>query len=100
MTEEKDHSSVSSFHLMVSTQMRRVLLSHPNNPKGSKQEMCFLHCRRWDRARPPFVLISLVTQMEKRLPAMQETWVQPLDWEDPLEKAMATLCVATYLFLS
>ena len=26
----------------------------------------------------------------KNLPAMQETWVQPLGWEDPLEKGMAT----------
>jgi len=24
------------------------------------------------------------------LPAMRETWVQFLDWEDPLEKEMAT----------
>ena len=28
--------------------------------------------------------------MVKNLPAMQETWVQSLDWEDPLEKGMAT----------
>ena len=28
--------------------------------------------------------------MIKRLLAMQETWVQPLGWEDPLEKEMAT----------
>ena len=28
--------------------------------------------------------------MVKNLPAMQETWVQSLDWEDPLEKEMAT----------
>ena len=26
----------------------------------------------------------------KNLPAMQETWVQFLGWEDPLEKEMAT----------
>ena len=26
----------------------------------------------------------------KNLPAMQETWVQSLDWEDPLEKGKAT----------
>ena len=26
----------------------------------------------------------------KNLPAVQETWVQVLDWEDPLEKEMAT----------
>ena len=30
-----------------------------------------------------------VAQMVKCLPAMQETWVQSLGWEDPLEKAMA-----------
>ena len=28
--------------------------------------------------------------MMKNLPAMQETWVQPLGQEDPLEKGMAT----------
>ena len=28
--------------------------------------------------------------MAKKLPAMQETWVQFLSWEDPLEKDMAT----------
>ena len=33
---------------------------------------------------------SLVAQMVKTLPAMQETQVQPLGWEDPLEKGMAT----------
>ena len=29
-------------------------------------------------------------QMVKNLPAMQETWVQSLNWEDPLEEGMAT----------
>ena len=33
---------------------------------------------------------SLEIQMVKNLPAMQETWVQSLHWEDPLEKGMAT----------
>ena len=28
--------------------------------------------------------------MVKNLPAMQETWVQSLGWEDPMEKGMAT----------
>ena len=31
-----------------------------------------------------------MAQMVKNLPAMQETWVQSLDWEDTLEKRMAT----------
>ena len=33
---------------------------------------------------------SLVAQSIKNLPAMWETWVQSLDWEDPLEEDMAT----------
>ena len=33
---------------------------------------------------------SLVAQMVKNLPAMQETWVQSLGGEVPLEKGMAT----------
>ena len=33
---------------------------------------------------------SLVAQSVKNLPAAQETWVQSLGWEDPLEKEMAT----------
>ena len=32
---------------------------------------------------------SLVVQMVKNPPAMQEIWVQPLDQEDPLGKEMA-----------
>ena len=31
-----------------------------------------------------------MAQTVKHLPAMWETWVQSLGWEDPLEKAMAT----------
>ena len=33
---------------------------------------------------------SLVAQMVKNPPTMQETWVQSLVWEDTLEKGMAT----------
>ena len=33
---------------------------------------------------------SLVAQTVKHLPITQETWVQSLGWEDPLEKEMAT----------
>ena len=36
------------------------------------------------------ILSFQVTQMVKNPPAMQETQVQSLDWEDPLEKAIAT----------
>ena len=35
-------------------------------------------------------MVSLVAQMVKNLPAIWETQVQPLGWEDPLEKGMTT----------
>ena len=36
------------------------------------------------------MIYYMVAQMVKNLPAMQETWVQSLGREDPLEKEMAT----------
>ena len=33
---------------------------------------------------------SLVAQLVKNPPAMQETWVRSLGWEDPLEKGVTT----------
>ena len=33
---------------------------------------------------------SLVAQRVKNLPAIQETWLRILGWEDPLKKGMAT----------
>ena len=35
------------------------------------------------------VRASLIAQLEKNLPAMWETWVRSLGWEDPLEKGTA-----------
>ena len=51
---------------------------HPTNTS----QLCWLHLYL------PFP--SLVAQRVKNLPAMQETWVQSLGQEDPLEKGMAT----------
>ena len=36
----------------------------------------------------PQLSILLVTQTVKNLPAVQETWVQSIGWEDPLENGM------------
>ena len=53
----------------------------------------------WSRTaeNPPTIAVirlectaSLVAQRLKHLPAMWETWVPSLGWEDPLEKEMAT----------
>ena len=35
-----------------------------------------------------YCLATLVAQLVKNPPAMQETWVQYLGWEDPLEEGM------------
>ena len=35
-------------------------------------------------------MVSLVAQMVKDLPEMQETWIRSLGWEEPLEKGKAT----------
>ena len=57
------------------------------------------HRARWSKLSGPPVSfnqhpslswVSLVPQMVKNLPGMQETWVQPLSQEDCLEKGMAT----------
>ena len=41
--------------------------------------LCEHHPKDW---------VSLVAQMVKNLPAMWETWLPSLGWEDPLEKSM------------
>ena len=48
----------------------------------------FLWCL-WLHFFLPFGRGALVAQLVKNLPAMRETWVQSLGWEDPLEKGKA-----------
>ena len=42
----------------------------------------------------------LVAQTVKNLPAMQETWVRSVGWEDPLEKGNGLLCPSPGIFLT
>ena len=39
---------------------------------------------------PRASLVAKLAQLVKNLPAMRETWVQSLGWEDRLEKGKAT----------
>ena len=50
----------------------------------------FEHGRNMQGLDSNYALASLVAQTVKNLPAIQETQVQSLGWEDPLEKGMAT----------
>ena len=52
-----------------------------------------VYCCAWHRGlfnNTQYWIIGRVAQVVKNLPAMQETWVRSLDWEDPLEEGMAT----------
>ena len=44
----------------------------------------------WKKVRHLIPGASLVAQLVKNLPAMRETWVLSLGWEDPLEKGTTT----------
>ena len=43
--------------------------------------------------------VSLVAQLVKNPPAMQETWVRSLGWEDPLEKGRLLAYFTTTHFI-
>ena len=56
---------------------------------------CYIYYRGQESLRRNGVALifnraSLVAQLVKNPPAMQETWVQSLGWKDPLEKGEAT----------
>ena len=65
-----------------------ILKQHP--PYGQRRKRSQ---KVWGQSKPGiswvFYEASLVPPMVKNPPAMQETWVQSLGWEDPLEKEMA-----------
>ena len=62
-----------------------MMLGDPSSIPGSRQSagegIGYLLQYSW---------ASIVAQLVKNLPAMWETWVRSLGWEDPLEKAKAT----------
>ena len=64
------------------------LLSLLRSPKFLQLEKLQLECLHFYL---PYILrASLVAQLVKNPPAMRETWVQSLGWEDPLENGKAT----------
>ena len=86
-----------SLCLLITIQYSLPQLSTSGNQKFLLfyHELVFVHFlkKNW----PSFyflkhnrVVASLVVQMIKDLPAMQESWVRSIGWEDPLEKGMAT----------
>ena len=77
----------SKLKSMPSAKNHHILLVIINMPCFSYQ----MHTSIWD-LRPSYIHkgASLVAQMVKNPPTMQETWIQSLGWNDPLEKGIAT----------
>ena len=64
---------------MEPTGLTPVNSSEPSRPQKRYLSLCI-------QVSFPFSWASLVAQTAKNPPAMRETWVWPLGWEDPLEK--------------
>ena len=56
--------------------------------KGSYSQ--FQRKKKCSIKNKPICIVCLVAQMVKNSPAMRETWIRSLGWEDPLEEGMST----------
>ena len=64
-------------------------LGNTSKPEGLR-ELVGTGKIHWRRDRLPIpVFLGLVAQLVNNPPAIQETWVRSLGWEDPLEKGKA-----------
>ena len=82
MEEEKEAEVVSG--------KANLGLTHRKSQKHKLQIKFSYLLRPQGQPFIPYQEASPVAQRVKNLPAMQETWVRFLGWEDPLEKEMAT----------
>ena len=82
------------FSLLVYTDCQIFFLNHKLVRKGSLQPLWLREQDIRSVQNSNFSAVSsqasLVAQLVKNLPAMQETWFQSLGWEDPLEKGKVT----------
>ena len=86
----------NSFNFLTTLMTSGLLFPQPyvggTQRMGSLGDLSQVGNKQWSQDLIPHnpVWASLVAQMVKNLPAVRETWVQSLDWEDHLEKGMAT----------
>ena len=96
-----DNAQKTSDIRVVVTQISRYLSWDPHDSSTGKESACNAgDPRSIPRSRRStgegigyplqYSWASLVAQLVKNPPAMWETWVRSLDWEDPLEKGKAT----------
>ena len=72
-----------------STYQKVESISHPLNP-GRPSDFFDQHNAQMIQCSYLSLWASLAAQLVKNPPAMRETWVQSLGWEDLLEEVMAT----------
>ena len=65
-------------------------ISSPNVHRAEAGQDCIRGRGKRRTIQPSWTRASLVAQPVEYLPAVQETWVRSLGWEDPLEKGTAT----------
>ena len=82
LRERKFQRSNPHLLYILNLQSDSLLPESPGNPISEKGD-----CKS---APPRGTRASLVAQMVKNPPAMQDTWIQSLGQEDPLKKEMAT----------
>ena len=91
MDESRVRQRLSDFHCLLLWSMGSRHVGSVISAHGHKLDSC----GKWGllSSFSAWLLIavaSLVAQLVKNLPAVLETWVRPLGWEDPLEKGKAT----------
>ena len=79
------HLGIVSFH-RICTELKKII----NTLKSRSESYLTVSLPKPHLWPTISISASLVTQRLKRLPAMRDTWVRSLGWEDPLEKEMAT----------
>ena len=81
---------VPPFHFISHTEICDLLWHVLNTTQPLKKNEILPFSATWMDLEGTMLRASLVPQRLKHLPAMRETWVRSLGWEDPLEKEMAT----------
>ena len=71
--------------LNLSIQKTKIMASSPITSWQIDGETMETETLFWGASKSLYFGASLVAQMVKNPPAMWETWVRSLDWEDPLE---------------
>ena len=76
-----------SVNLLNATELYTIVINQKNKQTTTTKKPSS-QTKNWVRLNKHWA--SLVIQLGKNLPAMRETWVWSLGWEDLLEKEMAT----------